>query len=772
MAAPSTQIIVLPEIPELYVDNFLDILLPAKDVNSITVGQRATTTPVAVNPVIEALEDSSRRTFTKNGAPSYNSTKSAILDAFNNLSSDTPSSDVTGFLSKSWIEDPELTLRLIWNLRSIPDGKGSKETFYRCVYYHIVLDRSVVLIYENRAFGWLYKTHPRTAISNLHLLVEPVCPPAKKHKSAKAHGCWKDLLDILCLATLDELDVSPASFLHAPRMKHVHKPRKGKKIGTPDSRIQQSKVEGQERKVAANQVRAKKLNRYHEVLVSKLSRPQFRALYIAVARLFANQLVKDIRILQKLESVKSGGDPIALIKEISLAGKWAPTPSASHDRVTNIATAISELIYASQVITPTPSALKNASLSSHERSVILRSFYQRWVLTELRQISACPEPLMASHRWTDINYYRVPSICMNNNSGHFFTHDPYGFEKYLLKVESGKGSMSGATILPHELVAQIIALKKKNDLVSASAVGGRKKGGKKKKKHFPTIPAVIEARKALAETKARVMEAQWKTLIKSLREAGTLDNCIAICDVSGSMGRITDKYDKNNVSPIFASISLSLVLASLAKPPFDAGFITFSSQPQFVKVNLNQSLEEQVTFMSCADWGQNTDFRAVFVGLLLPLAKENKIKPEDMIKRLFVFSDMQFDASREQKRKKAKSWETTYDFIKKAYAKAGYEVPQIVFWDLNGKTRAGPKTVEVESNRKGVAMMNGFSPAMLKVFMGEQEEAEEVSEWEEVMTDGTSTVTTVVEKEDEFNPINVMKKALLRKTFDGLVVVD
>ena len=69
-------------------------------------------------------------------------------------------------------------------------------------------------------------------------------------------------------------------------------------------------------------------------------------------------------------------------------------------------------------------------------------------------------------------------------------------------------------------------------------------------------------------------------------------------------------------------------------------------------------------------------------------------------------------------------------------------------------------------------MMNGFSPAMLKVFMGEREDEEVSSEWEEVTTDGTSTVTTMVEKEDEFNPINVMKKALLRKTFDGLVVVD
>ena len=633
---------------------------------------------------------------------------------------------------------------------------------------------SYILLLKHRAFGWLYNNHPRTAISNLHLLVEPVCPSSKKNKSAKAHGCWKDLLDILCLATLDELSISSATFLHAPRMEFTGRRftgrRKGKgtgtqktgtqKTGTPDSRIEQSKIEGQERKVTAKQVRSNKLTHYHQVLVSKLAQPKFRALYIAVARLFAHQLVKDIRTLQKIQSPESDGDPIALMKEISLAGKWSPTPGCSHDRVTNIATAISQLIHASQVISSSPSALNNTSISSHERSVILRSFYQRWVLTELRRISACPESLMATSRWTEINYSRVPSICMNNNSGHFFDRDPKGFEKYLLKVESGKGSISGAAMLPHELVAQIIALNKPHRV----SIGG------KKSNNFSSIPAVVEARKAMAEVQSRVVEVQWKTLIDSLREAGTLDNCIAVCDVSGSMGSITEKYDKNNVSPIFASISLSLVLASLAKPPFDAGFITFSARPQFLQVNLQQSLQEQVTFMADTRWGQNTDFRAVFVDLLLPLAVKNKIKPDDMIKRLFVFSDMQFDESQGDffSDKTATSWETTYDFIEDAYKKAGYEVPQMVFWDLNG--RSIPKTVEVESDRKGVAMMSGFSPAMLKVFMGEEEE--KGSEWEEVMTvDETSTVT-VVEKEDEFNPFNVMKKALLRKTFDGLVVVD
>ena len=430
------------------------------------------------------------------------------------------------------------------------------------------------------------------------------------------------------------------------------------------------------------------------------------------------------------------------MKEISLAGKWAPTPGASHDRVTNIATAISQLMHASQVITPTPSALNNTSISSHERSAIFRSFYQRWVLTELRQISACPESLMAFRRWTEIDYSRVPSICMNKNSGHFSARDPAGFDKYLVKVESGKGSISGAAMLPHELVAQIMAL-------SDNYYGGYLGGKRGKSLNILRVLAVVEAKKALAETKKRVIEAQWKILIESLREAGTLDNCLAICDVSASMGSVYGGYDKNDVSPIFASISLSLVLASLAKPPFDAGL-----SPSPLNLSIPGSISSNLS--------------------------KNKIKPEDMIKRLFVFSDMQFDVSHNSyhSRRGLTSWETTYDFIEDAYTKAGYEVPQIVFWDLSGRT-VGPKTVEVESDRKGAAMMNGFSPALLKVFMGEAEEEEEAEveevveeeeEWEELM-DRTSSIT-VAEKEDEFNPINMMKKALLLKSFDGLVVID
>jgi len=51
------------------------------------------------------------------------------------------------------------------------------------------------------------------------------------------------------------------------------------------------------------------------------------------------------------------------------------------------------------------------------------------------------------------------------------------------------------------------------------------------------------------------------------------------------------------------------------------------------------------------------------------------------------------------------------------------------------------------------------------------EEEEVVDEWEKV-DEGGESVTVVEKREDPFNPVNVMKKALMKRSFDGLVVVD
>src|SRR6266581_8738968 len=78
------------------------------------------------------------------------------------------------------------------------------------------VDSSSVRTVTLRAFGWLYEHHPRTAIANLSQLVAPVCV-IKSQPTQLTHGYWKDLLNILALATVDQFDVYPAPFLHAPR---------------------------------------------------------------------------------------------------------------------------------------------------------------------------------------------------------------------------------------------------------------------------------------------------------------------------------------------------------------------------------------------------------------------------------------------------------------------------------------------------------------------------------------------------------------------------
>ncbi|KAJ3553256.1 hypothetical protein NP233_g12688 [Leucocoprinus birnbaumii] len=719
----SSQNVTLPEIPELFDPNFLDVLVPkqAQDV----VMEDAPAAKTSSNPMINALlqqrpEDNQK--YTQNRAQAYASTGSATLDAFNSLS---PWSfkEVNQALDKAWAEDPALTLRLIWNMRSIHDGKGELELFYR-------------------AFGWLYDHHPRTALTNLHWLVTPVCTSGKDKANVRPHGYWKDLLHILALATCNQLSnlTQRSTFLH-----NYTPPAAGRRWRNHPykNKTKEELLELQDQfRARAKDKRRDLHGQFHE-------------------RVFAKQLRRDLYHLDELRTIDRTTDKERywkVLRSISLAGKWAPSPAGSHDRVTNISTTICQLLFSPSenvgpmAIGPLPAAAPRPVPGDRENCVILRSFYAHWILKPLRAIISCPEPLMAANRWNEIRYIRVPSKAMASNKKHFIRHDPEGFQEYLIDVQKGKKKLSGATMMPHELVGEAITLS--NDLRGVDLKGTK-------------FPKLAEMKKTMAEQQLQVVDAQWRSLVARMKESGNLDNCLAICDVSGSMGTIST-YNKRHVQPIFPAIGLSLMLASLAKPPFNSGFVTFSSKPEFHRLPDmdTTSLSALVMDASRAHWEMNTNFKAVFLDLLLPLAIQNHVQPEDMIKRLFVFSDMQFDSA--DKKASKRKWETNYDLIEKEYRTWGYDVPEIVFWNLMGQqvTFSGA-TVEVESDRKGVAMMSGFSPAMMKVFMGEAEE-EEGEEWSEVTKDGD----VVEKKEDEFTPINIMKKALYKKSYDGLVVVD
>ena len=191
---------------------------------------------------------------------------------------------------------------------------------------------------------------------------------------------------------------------------------------------------------------------------------------------------------------------------------------------------------------------------------------------------------------------------------------------------------------------------------------------------------------------------QWLRLVEDTKAAGQLPSALAVCDVSGSMSM----YEEMDVA-----VALSLLLADIADEPWRNKICTFSMTPKFVTMPsaTTDNLAERVALVKGLQWGMNTDFQAVF-DELLSFALGIDLKPDDMVKTLFVFSDMEFDCAT------SRPWSTDLEVIKDKFQRAGYPVPEIVFWNLRS-TASRPTT----HSEPGVAMLSGFGAGLMKAFL-------------------------------------------------------
>ena len=237
------------------------------------------------------------------------------------------------------------------------------------------------------------------------------------------------------------------------------------------------------------------------------------------------------------------------------------------------------------------------------------------------------------------------------------------------------------------------------------------------------------------ELDSQVAEAQWLNYVETIQKAGSLDNCIAVADVSGSM----------QGTPIECAVALSLLVAAVAKPPFDKTIITFHESPKLaILPDKAKTLREKAEYVARLPWGMNTNFQAVF-NLLLEKAKKHHLQKDDMIKTIFVFSDMQFD---EACSGGCSGLETDYQQIQRKFAKAGYDVPKIIFWNLRESMASG---TPVLFDTIGTAMVSGWSGQLLKLFM----------------ENGGDMLNS-----PEFSPQFVMDKAIGNPGYDVLKIID
>lgn len=284
----------------------------------------------------------------------------------------------------------------------------------------------------------------------------------------------------------------------------------------------------------------------------------------------------------------------------------------------------------------------------------------RKMLSDLRKRISLVEHRMTQNEWTGIKYEAVPSQAMLKYRKAFSRHDAEGFVRYLGDVKSGRKEIKASTLYPDQLVGK------------------------------------YTTRYRYANEMDEVVEAQWKALPDYFN--GTSENAIVVADVSGSM----------HGHPLDVSISLALYCAERNKGAFHNKFITFSDSSEIQNV-VGQTLAEKVSNLSRAKWEMTTNIESVFNNILR-YAVQNRIAPSEMVSRVFIVSDMEFNAATRGHRRT----ETLFETFKRRYADAGYKLPSIVFWNVNARNVQFPITKDESS----MQMVSGHSPSIIKDLLG------------------------------------------------------
>ncbi|XP_047334558.1 uncharacterized protein LOC124938204 [Impatiens glandulifera] len=521
---------------------------------------------------------------------------------------------------------------------------------------------------------WLHQKHPKTLACNVKAIAD--------------FGYFKDLLEIL-YRILNGSDVREIE--KGKRSKQmidselnwnseesddedVKKKRKKK------TKILKTQEQIREEKEKARVLRKeRKINKARKALEMYNQNGDYRFLHNQISDLFAELLKNDMKNLE------SGN-----LDKISLAPKWCPTIDSSYDNSTLICESIARKLF------PRNSDPSYEKLEEAHYAYRIRERLRKEVLSPLHKAAELPEVFMSANQWNSLPYNRVPSVAMKNYKRHFIRHDKERFDDYLEKVKSGKAKIAAGALLPHEIMKEV-----------ENGDGDE------------------------------VAELQWKRMVDDMAKKGKLSNCIAICDVSGSMSGI----------PMEVCVALGVLVSELSVEPWKGKVITFSENPQIHTIE-GDSLAEKIQFVRTMDWGMNTNFQAVF-DRLLEVAVAGKVSEEEMVKRVFVFSDMEFDSAEEssseilddQMISAGKKWETSYEAIERKFKEKGYvKVPEMVFWNLRSS-----RSTPVIGKQIGVALVSGFSKNLVSLFL---------------------------EGDGDLNPEDVMGLAIAGKDYQELAVFD
>jgi len=339
---------------------------------------------------------------------------------------------------------------------------------------------------------------------------------------------------------------------------------------------------------------------------------------------------------------------------VSLLGKWLPSINASSKRTKELGRKVA----------------KDLGLSEKD---------YRQLLVRLRTRINIVEHAMCSGDWSNINYEHVPSKAMLMYRKAFQKHDEDRYKQYIEAVSRGEKKINASTLYPYDI----------SNAVTNSYTGLKK----------------------ISNTERQGLSAQWQALPNYMEGADF--NGLVLADVSGSMYSPysytdgTGKRKTSNIKPIDVSVSLAVYIAERNTSDYwKDKFIVFDGNPRLVSLPSSGDIYTKLqTVVRSTQRMENTNLMKA-IKAILDAGVKGKVPQDQMPSSLIIVSDMQFDRSCNSNKR------TNLEQMQKLYDKAGYTMPNIIFWNVCSASNV-PMTID----DRGVALVSGCSPSTMKAVL-------------------------------------------------------
>ena len=328
-----------------------------------------------------------------------------------------------------------------------------------------------------------------------------------------------------------------------------------------------------------------------------------------------------------------------------------------------------------------------SSVESRRLGNITREFFgmshkqYRKTLSILRERINVLERLMSEGRWDEIEFDKIPSKAGMKYKNAFARHDlerakNENVQTYADFAKDSTKKVNAKALYPYECVHE------------ALNIMGNQQGWSSRGHHV-----------ALDDTKRLMTNKYWDNLADYFN--GATFNGIALVDTSGSMSG----------TPIEVAISLGLYCAEKNQGAFANHFISFESNPHWIETS-GVDFCDKVYRITGAEWGGSTNVEAA-MDLILNVAKQNGCSQDEIPQNLVIISDMEFNycvTSNNYGRGNVN--DTLFEKIAAKYRANGYEMPHVIFWNVNARQANIPML-----GNGNVSFVSGFSPSIFETIM-------------------------------------------------------